>query len=82
MTSLKNEKDQIEAERQVAYNKCPRGDNACRRHVRETFAPPLTDIKNKETIENSRHRQEERTLGQVKRDCKLYDRMDKRTKSP
>ena len=35
-----------------------------------------------ETLENSRHRQEQRPRGQVKRDCKRYDRMDRRTRTP
>ena len=80
MTALRNTRDQIQAEQQVALSKC-RNDSSCVKSVRETFRPRLDEIKSKETLENSRHRQEERTLGQIKRDCKLYDRMDRRTRT-
>jgi hypothetical protein len=82
MTSLKNERDQLLAEQDVAYRKCPRGDNNCLRSVRESFAPRLTEVKNKETLENSYHRQVERKIGQIKRDCKLYERIERRSTSP
>ena len=81
MISLKNNEDQILAERAVAYNNCPRSDKTCSRRVREDFEPKLKEIKNQRILENSRPRQEERFLGQVKRDCKLYDRMERRTKT-
>ena len=80
MIALKNTRDQIQAEQQVALNNC-RNDKGCIEKVRATYRPKLDDIKNKETLENSRHRQEERTLGQVKRDCKLYEKMERRTKT-
>lgn len=76
-TAIKNEKDQLLSEQQVAHNNCPRGDNACHRRVREAFAPKLAAMKNKETMENSRHRQHERKLGQAERDCKLWKRIDR-----
>ena len=80
MTILKNARDQILAEQHVAYNNCPRGDNDCRRAVREKFAPRLAEVKNEETLENSRHRQEERKIGQFRRDCKLDERVERRSK--
>jgi hypothetical protein len=81
LTQLKNQKDQILAEQHVAHNNCARGDNACHRNVRETFAPRLTAIRNNETLENSRHRQEERILGQVRRECRFDDRVEQRKKT-
>jgi hypothetical protein len=52
------------------------------RSVREFFAPRLTEVKNKETRENFYHRQVERKIGQITRDCKLYERMERRSTSP
>ena len=80
MTTLKNAKEQLLAEQRVAQNNCPRGDNNCLRSVRESFAPKLAEVKNKETLENSYHSQVERKMGQMKRDCKLYDRIERRSK--
>jgi hypothetical protein len=80
MTTLKNARDQLLAEQRVAQNNCPRGDNNCLRSVRESFAPKLAEVKNKETLENSYHSQVERKMGQMKRDCKLYDRIERRSK--
>jgi hypothetical protein len=81
MTQLKNWKDSVLAEQHVAHNNCARGDNACHRTVRETFAPRLKEIRNNETLENSRHRQEERILGQVRRECRFDDRVEQRKKT-
>ena len=81
MTGYKNERDQLLAEQRVAQNNCPRGDNNCLRSVRESFAPKLAEVRNKETLENSYHRQVDRKLGQIKRDCKLYGRMERRGKT-
>ena len=78
MTELKVKRDFYLSEQQIAHNNCPRGDNACHRKVREDFAPKFTEVKNDEIRENFKHREQERILGQLKRDCAIEERMERR----
>ena len=46
---------------------------------KEAFAPRFTEVKNDELVENNKHREKERNLGQLKRDCAIEERMERRT---
>jgi hypothetical protein len=78
MTMLKTKKDTYQTQEQMAHNNCPRGDNECHRKVKESFAKAYTEVKNEELVENNKHREIERNLGQLKRDCAIEERMERR----